>query len=347
MGKKKHPTKKKPKLRQKSAPHRSKKAAPKPKPSRPKKHIVANKPSKSQPSSRPPKPAKEAAPSKSKPAATRAEPPAAAAASRAPDDASASRLSPDELRKQLVAKARARTKAQRPAAFTLDDVRGELARSTAVRGDASRRTGKTADGAGKTAAGAAAAAVRKTAEAEAERRRFGAASLADILGYNPTKDERPEDEEAQIDKRFVRYYRLLAQLRDHLKSGLALHAEDTLKRSNREDSGDLSGYGQHMADAGTDNFDRDFALSLVSNEQEALFEIEEAIKRIKNGTYGICELTGKPISKDRLLAVPFARYSVESQTEIEKYKRRSSQRGGVFSDTATEEGAKLLEEDAE
>ncbi|TVR48106.1 MAG: transcriptional regulator, partial [Puniceicoccaceae bacterium] len=185
-----------------------------------------------------------------------------------------------------------------------------------------------------------------TPEAPQEKRVFKAASLADILGFNPAAGGPQQDEESRIDKKYLRYYRLLVELRDHVKSGLSLHAQDTLKRSSKEDSGDLSSYGQHMADAGTDTFDRDFALSLVSNEQEALHEIEEAIKRIHKGTYGVCELTGKPISKERLLAVPFARYSVESQAEIEKHRRRSVHRGGAFLESS-EEGARFIEDDGD
>ena len=253
--------------------------------------------------------------------------------------------SPEQLRKQIVAKARGGAKPQRATAFTLDDVRGELARATPSKSELPTP---------ETPVEEEAQPVKKAALAPApaigavvEQQHFEPASLADILGYNPNNNERPVDEESQIDKRFIRFYKLLIELRDHVNSGLQTHAEETLKRSSREDSGDLSGYGQHMADAGTDNFDRDFALSLVSNEQEALYEIEEAINRIKKGTYGICENTGKPISKDRLLAVPFARYSLESQAEIEKNQRRSSQRGGVFGDASGEEGAKFLEDDSE
>ena len=109
---------------------------------------------------------------------------------------------------------------------------------------------------------------------------------------------------------------------------LERHSEETLKRSSKDDAGDLSSYGQHMADAGTDTFDRDFALSMVSSEQEALSEIDAALKRIHDGTYGICEITGKPIPKERLLAVPFTRYSAEALKEIEKNRYRSRAQAG-------------------
>ena len=165
------------------------------------------------------------------------------------------------------------------------------------------------------------------------------ASAAAILGRPVAAAAAKHYEPVKIKPQWAKYYKRLLDLREQIQrqmSGLA-------KQSAEE----VQGYSLHMADSGTDNFDRDFALSLVSNEQEALFEIEEAIKRIKAGTYGTCELTGKPISKDRLLAVPFARFSVESQMEIERSKRRSSHRGGVFGDTTTEEGSKLLEEEPE
>ncbi len=93
-----------------------------------------------------------------------------------------------------------------------------------------------------------------------------------------------------------------------------------------------------MADAGTDTFDRDFALSLVSSEQEALSEIEAAIKRIRDGTYGICEITAKPISKERLLAVPFTRYSAEAQKQIERNRHHSRTQAGLFGEGSRRAG---------
>jgi RNA polymerase-binding transcription factor DksA len=100
-----------------------------------------------------------------------------------------------------------------------------------------------------------------------------------------------------------------------------------------------------MADAGTDTFDRDFALSLVSNEQEALSEIEAAIKRVHAGTYGICEATQKPIARERLLAVPFTRYSAEAKKQVERHSHRSIERGGLFGDGTEEDGGKIAADD--
>ena len=103
---------------------------------------------------------------------------------------------------------------------------------------------------------------------------IGAASIADLLGTNPfRKGTGYVDESKQIPEKFRRYYKLLEDMREALQKGLAFHSEEALKKSGKDDAGDLSGYSQHLADAGTDTADRDFALSLISNEQEALKEI--------------------------------------------------------------------------
>jgi len=196
----------------------------------------------------------------------------------------------------------------------------------------------------KAAAKPAAAAAALALEKPAKPNHIKAASLADILGFNPRK-ARPVEEldDSEIPEKFKRYYKLLIDLRTHLTEGIERHSEETLKRSAKEDSGDLSSYGQHMADAGTDTFDRDFALSLVSSEQEALSEIDAAIKRVRDGSYGVCEITAKPIAKERLLAVPFTRYSAEAQKEIERNRHRSRTQAGLFGEG--EEGGKIMEED--
>jgi len=211
----------------------------------------------------------------------------------------------------------------RPVAFSLEEAR-EVART---------RSQRPAELPKKTAT------ARKSPEPKdepkPEARVLGAASLSDILGRNPKTTKSPIDvQKKEVPKKFIRYFNLLIDLRNHVVSELDLHTKDTLKRSSKEDSGNLSGYSQHIADAGTDSFDRDFALSLVSTEQEALSEIEAAIERIHKGTYGVCEITGKPISRERLLAVPFARYSVEGQAEYEKTLKRPAQRGGAYMDSS-------------
>jgi RNA polymerase-binding transcription factor DksA len=156
------------------------------------------------------------------------------------------------------------------------------------------------------------------------------ASISDLLGgSNPfRKGEGFVDEAKQVPEKFRRYYRLLVDMRDALHKGLAFHSEEALKKSGKDNAGDLSGYSQHLADSGTDTADRDFALSLISNEQEALKEIADAIERMKKGSYGTCEITTKPIPAARLIAVPFTRYSLEGQKELERNRRAHRRRGG-------------------
>ena len=167
--------------------------------------------------------------------------------------------------------------------------------------------------------------------------KHAAASIADILGFNPNQKKSFQDiSEKDIPAKWKKYYKLLLELRDHIKEELALHTSETLKQSSKDNSGDLSGYGSHQADAGTETFDRDFALGILSNEQDALNEIEEAIYRIKDGTYGVCEETGKPINKERLTVVPFTRYSLDGQIAFEKNnrKRRNKVMTGLFEDNS-------------
>ena len=80
-----------------------------------------------------------------------------------------------------------------------------------------------------------------------------------------------------------------------------------------------------------DAYDRDFALSLLSQEQDALYEIDQALKRIELGTYGVCEMSGKPIPHARLEAIPFARFTVECQSQLEKQNKASRVRQSVTS----------------
>ncbi len=91
-----------------------------------------------------------------------------------------------------------------------------------------------------------------------------------------------------------------------------------LQKNRQESSGDLSSVPFHPADAGSDNFEQEFTLGLMGNEQELLREIEEALDRIANGTYGVCVATRKPITKARLQAKPWAKYCIEYARMLEK-----------------------------
>src|SRR2546423_14691431 len=121
----------------------------------------------------------------------------------------------------------------------------------------------------------------------------------------------------------------LLNLRDAMVDSMAGVAKDNLR--SRAEGSEASAFGMHQADAGSDAYDRDFALSLLSQEQDALYEIDQALKRIELGTYGICEMSGKPIPRNRLEAIPFARFTVECQSQLEKQSKASRVRQSVTS----------------
>jgi RNA polymerase-binding transcription factor DksA len=122
--------------------------------------------------------------------------------------------------------------------------------------------------------------------------------------------------------------RLMA-LRDTILDSMAGVAKDTLR--SRPEGSEASAFGMHQADAGSDAYDKDFALSLLSQEQDALYEVEEALKRVENGTYGVCEMSSKSIPHARLEALPFARFTVECQADLEKNRRFQRSRVPVTS----------------
>jgi DnaK suppressor protein len=118
---------------------------------------------------------------------------------------------------------------------------------------------------------------------------------------------------------FDRQKQRLLELRDHFLDQMQSVAQDSLR--SRAENNEASAVGQHQADAGSDAYEKDFALSLLSQEQDALYEIEEALKRLEVGTYGVCEMSNKHIPHTRLEAIPFARFTVECQQQLEKENR--------------------------
>jgi len=140
------------------------------------------------------------------------------------------------------------------------------------------------------------------------------ATAASILGtFSQSARKSPTivgNRNVKIKPEWVKYYQNLIELRERL-----LHQMNGLAKESAEE---MAGYSLHMADSGTDNFDRDFALSLLSSDQDAVYEIEEALKRIEKDVYGICELTGKPIPRARLDAIPWTRFTVEAQAQLER-----------------------------
>ncbi len=123
----------------------------------------------------------------------------------------------------------------------------------------------------------------------------------------------------KLTKKNIEYFkRLILKTKDELIEGLKHSLDETLKKSPREASGDISGYALHMADLATDTYDREFSLGLASNERQLLYEIDEALKRIEEGSFGICEGCRLPISITRLKAIPYTRLCLKCQEAKEK-----------------------------
>jgi RNA polymerase-binding transcription factor DksA len=168
----------------------------------------------------------------------------------------------------------------------------------------------------------------------------GGATAAAILGVARMKAAKSNTQifgRAKIRPEWQKYYQHLLELRERLlrqMNGLA-----------KESAEEMSTYSLHMADSGTDNFDRDFALSLLSSDQDAVYEIEEALKRIEKNTYGICELTGKPIPRARLDAIPWARFTVEAQAQLEREGALRQRKLGALGTIDTVGGAETEEEE--
>jgi len=118
---------------------------------------------------------------------------------------------------------------------------------------------------------------------------------------------------------------LLLRKRNEIQRSMTEIEGEALRKSRLDASGDLSSMPIHMADLGTDNFEQEFSLGLIDGERRLLMEIEDALDRIENGTYGICEGTGKPIAKARLEAQPWARYSIEYAKMLEEGRIREGE----------------------
>lgn len=121
-----------------------------------------------------------------------------------------------------------------------------------------------------------------------------------------------------LKKELDEFKKVIQKRKDQLIEGIQHISENALKTSQKDAAGDISGYSYHMADQATDTFDREFSLGLASNEREMVHELDEALIRIDEGTYGVCQACKTPIAKARLKAVPYARMCVKCQQLKEK-----------------------------
>lgn len=167
-------------------------------------------------------------------------------------------------------------------------------------------------------------------------RKRSAASIVDILGFDPggsASESVPYDRSA-VRPEWLENYDVLVSMRDELQARIAAHRAETLCSDDGDQSERLRILGQNTADGAADHADLERALTFVENERELLDEVVGALGRIFSGTYGVCAQTGKPIDRKRLAAIPFAKFSLEGQREIEEMRRRSapqrSDQGALF-----------------
>ncbi len=168
------------------------------------------------------------------------------------------------------------------------------------------------------------AALKKQAKAAAvvvPKRPLAAASIADILGFNPITESRAQFEEKDVPAKWKKYYKLLMEIKERFAI-VSEDISDSVAPAKEELTHEQAVQGMDAADIGSKNFERDMAYCLLSNEQAILTEVDAAIERMRDGTYGICEATGKAIPESRLLAIPFARYTIEGQKQKEQEQKR-------------------------
>ena len=159
-------------------------------------------------------------------------------------------------------------------------------------------------------------------KAKAPARRRPRAKTSDVLSSGSASARNG------IPRKWREHYDRLLTLREQLSRSRADLAQDALQENPT--------FSTHMADAATDTYDRDVALSLLSTEQDSVYEIEQAIDRIRSGRYGICELSGKPIEPARLEAIPWTRFSVAAERQLEKEGKRKRARLGPRETVARE-----------
>jgi RNA polymerase-binding protein DksA len=119
------------------------------------------------------------------------------------------------------------------------------------------------------------------------------------------------------------YRQTLLSLRARLRGDLDQMTDEALKRNQPDSSGNLSNVPLHMADVGTENFDQEFTLGLIENEQLTLDQIQDALRRIEAGSYGRCEECSAPIAKPRLQALPYTPYCIECARKLEEQETQS------------------------
>lgn len=147
-----------------------------------------------------------------------------------------------------------------------------------------------------------------------------AASSTPPLGYHGQHQDGPRpDHKTPFSKKELSHFRqILIQKRIELVRDVSSMESEALKG----ESGSLSSLPQHLAEQGSETYDQSLSLDLAAADRKLIKEIDDALGRIDAGTYGICELTGKPIKVERLEELPWARYSIEAARDLERRHMR-------------------------
>ncbi|MBI3099290.1 MAG: TraR/DksA C4-type zinc finger protein [Planctomycetes bacterium] len=133
----------------------------------------------------------------------------------------------------------------------------------------------------------------------------------------PVEREEPPRKSNLSRAKLAEYRKLLVDRKMELSGNVDQLEHEALKTSRQDASGDLSTMPIHMADLASDNFEQEFTLGLIENEQDELRAIDEALTRLEEGTYGICEACSKVIPAERLKIVPYARLCITCKTKEE------------------------------
>ena len=184
-------------------------------------------------------------------------------------------------------------------------------KKTASRGRASKAPAKAKKKAGRRAASGKPAKKALRSKAVKPKKK-----VAEPKAPPPKPKTRPRPKKTRLRKAELREFRrMLLEKRRTLVGDLSGMEQETFSTNS---GGNLSSMPTHMADVGTDNFEHEFTLGLLESEQAMLSEINEALQRIEDRTYGVCPGTGKAIPKARLRAKPWAKYTVEYARLLEK-----------------------------
>jgi DnaK suppressor protein len=151
---------------------------------------------------------------------------------------------------------------------------------------------------------------------------------APVAEKTKQKSAGEEPTRVRMNKTELKYFEnLLNEKKETLLQELGYLEDNTMRLSSKEGAGDLSSHAYHLADHATETQDREQAFHMASREGKYLFYIEEALDRVRNGTFGICKKCGKLIPKARLEAVPTAKMCIECKSAQERASEAASNPG--------------------